>query len=110
MYCRSEVNKQTEKTRIGVFATNLKRLLLTPPVKGKVILGVDPGYKNGCKYAITSATGAFMCAGLKLHMYMYLAAVLSKPTSFQKYFYTNWEKVFEKNCFNTSFNANFVSY
>jgi len=40
-----------------VFAANLKQLLLTPPVRGKSILGVDPGFVNGCKFAVISATG-----------------------------------------------------
>jgi len=40
-----------------VFAANLKQLLLTPPVRGKLILGIDPGFHNGCKFAVISATG-----------------------------------------------------
>lgn len=39
------------------FALNLKPLLLQPPVKGKVTLGYDPGYRNGCKLAVVDATG-----------------------------------------------------
>ena len=54
---RSELTKQAEKASVEVFASNLKRLLLAPPVRGKVVLGLDPGFRNGCKYAVTSAIG-----------------------------------------------------
>lgn len=57
LWCRSTLNKTAEKASIEVFTQNLHRLLLTPPVKGRVILGVDPGFKNGCKLAMISATG-----------------------------------------------------
>lgn len=55
--CRSELTKKAEKESIEVFATNLKNLLLAPPVKGKCILGIDPGFKNGCKTAVITSTG-----------------------------------------------------
>jgi len=55
--CRSDLTKKAEKASISVFAANLKQLLLTPPVRGKSILGIDPGFHNGCKFAIISATG-----------------------------------------------------
>jgi len=54
---RSELTKKAEKASITVFAANLKQLLLTPPVRGKSILGIDPGFQNGCKFAVVSATG-----------------------------------------------------
>jgi len=54
---RSELTKNAEKASISVFAANLKQLLLTPPVRGKSILGIDPGFHNGCKFAVISATG-----------------------------------------------------
>ncbi|XP_063429941.1 S1 RNA-binding domain-containing protein 1-like [Mytilus trossulus] len=54
---RSELTKKAEKASIDVFATNLKNLLLASPVKGKCILGLDPGFKNGCKVAVITATG-----------------------------------------------------
>lgn len=57
IFCRSELTKKAEKESIEVFATNLKNLLLAPPVKGKCILGVDPGFKNGCKTSVITATG-----------------------------------------------------
>jgi len=42
------------------FSVNLKNLLMQPPVKGKVILGIDPGYRTGCKVAAVDATGKFL--------------------------------------------------
>ncbi|KAL8619606.1 hypothetical protein ACOMHN_019662 [Nucella lapillus] len=54
---RSEHTKSAEKASIEVFGSNLHSLLLTPPIKGKTVLGVDPGFKNGCKTAVVSATG-----------------------------------------------------
>ena len=42
---------------IGQFALNLRPLLMQPPVKGKVTMGLDPGYKNGCKVAVVDGTG-----------------------------------------------------
>lgn len=51
---RSMLAKNAEKESIEVFAKNLKQLLLLRPVKGKRILGIDPGFKNGCKIAMIS--------------------------------------------------------
>ncbi len=42
---------------IGQFALNLKPLLMQPPIKGHVTMGLDPGYRNGCKVAVVDATG-----------------------------------------------------
>ena len=57
---RSELTKAAQKSSIDVFSNNLRNLLLTAPVKGYSILGIDPGYKNGCKCAIISQTGTFI--------------------------------------------------
>lgn len=51
---RSTLTKNAEKESIEVFAKNLKQLLLLRPVKGKRILGIDPGFRNGCKLALIS--------------------------------------------------------
>ena len=56
-FIRSQLTKDAEKSSIEVFATNLKSLLLTPPLKGHTILALDPGFKNGCKSAVISPTG-----------------------------------------------------
>lgn len=58
--------KEAEKASIDVFAQNLKQLLLTPPVRGRVVMGVDPGFRNGCKFAVTSATGSLLNSLLHL--------------------------------------------
>jgi len=54
---RSEMKENAEKASIEVFATNVKQLLLMPPVRGKVVLGIDPGYRHGCKLAVVSEQG-----------------------------------------------------
>lgn len=54
---RSEMKENAEKASIEVFAINVKQLLLTPPVRGQVVLGVDPGYRHGCKLAVVSGQG-----------------------------------------------------
>ncbi|KAM0731639.1 S1 RNA-binding domain-containing protein 1 [Formica fusca] len=54
---RSEMKETAEKASIQVFATNVKQLLLVPPVRGKIILGIDPGYYHGCKLAVISEHG-----------------------------------------------------
>ncbi|XP_022255216.1 S1 RNA-binding domain-containing protein 1-like [Limulus polyphemus] len=54
---RAELTKKAEKDSVDVFSTNLKRLLLIPPLRGRAILGIDPGFKHGCKLALISSTG-----------------------------------------------------
>ncbi|KAL9954080.1 hypothetical protein ACROYT_G041574 [Oculina patagonica] len=54
---RSALTKQAEKESVDLFMTNLYRLLLTPPIRGKSILGLDPGFSHGCKLAVLSSTG-----------------------------------------------------
>lgn len=54
---RSEMKERAEKAAIQVFATNVKQLLLTSPVRGEIILGIDPGYYHGCKLAVISEHG-----------------------------------------------------
>ncbi|UYV61573.1 SRBD1 [Cordylochernes scorpioides] len=53
---RSELTRQATKESVDVFCTNLRSLLLTPPVRGKVVLGIDPGFKHGCKLAVVDLT------------------------------------------------------
>lgn len=59
---RSELKLKAEKASHEVFATNLKQLLLAPPLKGKSILAIDPGYANGCKIALISETGGLLAS------------------------------------------------
>ena len=54
---RSELTDRANEGAIGQFALNLKPLLMQPPVKGFVTLGLDPGYRMGCKAAVVDATG-----------------------------------------------------
>lgn len=54
---RSELTDEAQEQAIKVFAANLKNLLLQPPVKGKVVLGLDPAYRTGCKIAVLDETG-----------------------------------------------------
>ena len=54
---RSELSEKAYAGAIHNFALNLKPLLMQPPVKGFVTMGLDPGYRNGCKVAVVDATG-----------------------------------------------------
>lgn len=54
---RSELTARAQKDAIRVFALNLKPLLMQPPVKGRVAIGLDPGYRMGCKVAVVDETG-----------------------------------------------------
>ena len=54
---RSRLTEQATEGAIGQFALNLKSLLMQPPVKGKVTMGLDPGYRMGCKVAVVDETG-----------------------------------------------------
>ncbi len=54
---RNELTDKAVAGAIKVFATNLRQLLMQPPVKGKVAMGLDPGYRTGCKVAVVDATG-----------------------------------------------------
>ncbi len=54
---RNYLTEQADEGAIHMFALNLKPLLMQPPVKGKVTMGLDPGYRNGCKVAVVDSTG-----------------------------------------------------
>ncbi len=57
---RNSLTENAEENAIKVFAANLKNLLLQPPVKGKVVLAVDPAYRTGCKLAVIDPTGRLL--------------------------------------------------
>ncbi len=57
---RAELTARAEQHALGVFAANLRRLLLQPPLKGRVVMGIDPGYRSGCKLAVVDATGKYL--------------------------------------------------
>lgn len=54
---RNELTEKAEEQAIHIFSENLRNLLLQPPLKGKVVLGVDPAYRTGCKLAVVDETG-----------------------------------------------------
>ncbi len=54
---RSTLTETANEGAIKMFGANLKPLLMQPPVKGKVTMGLDPGYRNGCKVAVVDPTG-----------------------------------------------------
>lgn len=54
---RSELTQKACDSAIKVFSVNLRQLLMQPPVKGKVAMGLDPGYRTGCKVAVVDETG-----------------------------------------------------
>ncbi|WP_407313275.1 Tex family protein [Desulfosporosinus sp. SB140] len=61
---RSEMSAQAEEQAIKVFAANLRQLLLQPPVRGKMVLGLDPGFRTGCKWAVVDETGKLLKVGV----------------------------------------------
>ncbi len=61
---RSQLFDDASEGAIKLFSKNLKQLLLQPPVKGKVALGLDPGFRTGCKLAVVDATGKVLDTGV----------------------------------------------
>ena len=57
---RAALTEKAEEQAIHVFSENLKSLLLQPPLKGKVVLGLDPAFRTGCKLAIVDETGKLL--------------------------------------------------
>ena len=57
---RSELSDKAQKASIELFSLNLEKLLLQAPLKGRVVLGFDPGFYNGCKLAVIDATGKML--------------------------------------------------
>ena len=65
---RVELTRKAEEHAINVFATNLRNLLLQPPLRGKKVLGVDPGFRTGCKLTVIDETGKYITSDT---MYLY---------------------------------------
>ncbi|WP_182188242.1 Tex family protein [Pectinatus frisingensis] len=61
---RSLLTENAEKQAINIFGANLKQLLLQAPLAGHVVMGLDPGYRTGCKMAIVDATGQILAHGV----------------------------------------------
>ena len=57
---RSNLTERAEDEAIKVFAFNLEPLLMQPPIKGKVVMGIDPGFRTGCKVAVVDDTGKLL--------------------------------------------------
>ncbi len=57
---RNTLTEAAGAAAIKVFSMNLRQLLMQPPVKGKVTLGLDPGYRHGCKTAVVDSTGKLL--------------------------------------------------
>ncbi|MBE6638134.1 MAG: RNA-binding transcriptional accessory protein [Ruminococcaceae bacterium] len=61
---RSELTDTASEAAIKVFSENLKNLLMSAPLKGKTVLGLDPGYRTGCKLAVVDSTGKVLDTGV----------------------------------------------
>ena len=61
---RSNLTERAGEAAIVLFSKNLHNLLLQPPVKGKTVLGIDPGYRTGCKVAVVDETGKVCDTGI----------------------------------------------
>ncbi len=61
---RGELSERAEEQAIKVFAANLRQLLLQPPLRGKTVLGLDPGFRTGCKLAVVNETGKLLQVGV----------------------------------------------
>lgn len=57
---RHELTEKAEKHAIDVFSVNLKNLLMQPPIKNKRLIGIDPGFRTGCKVALIDETGKYI--------------------------------------------------
>lgn len=57
---RNELTEKAEIQAIQIFAENLRNLLLQAPIKGKIVLGVDPAFRTGCKLAVVDETGKML--------------------------------------------------
>lgn len=80
---RTELSEKGQEQAVEVFADNLSKLLLQPPLKGKVILGIDPAFRTGCKWTVVDQTGKVLDKGV---IYPHEMTQGGKP---------NPEKVFE---------------
>lgn len=61
---RAELTEKADESAIKVFASNLRQLIMQPPVKNSVALGLDPGYRTGCKLAVVDGTGKVLDTGV----------------------------------------------
>src|SRR2546421_2994528 len=81
---RVELTRQAEEHAINIFAANLRNLLLQPPLRGRKVLGIDPGFRTGCKLTVVDETGKYIESDtLYLHQsekaQQQLRALLARP-------------------------------
>lgn len=57
---RNDLKEKAEEDAIGIFALNLEPLLMQPPIKGKNVMAIDPGFRTGCKAAVIDETGKLL--------------------------------------------------
>ena len=57
---REDKSREAEEHSLDVYAGNLRQLLLQPPLAGRVVMGIDPGFRTGCKVAVVDATGRLL--------------------------------------------------
>jgi uncharacterized protein len=68
---RVELTRRAEEHAIHIFAANLRNLLLQPPLRGKKVLGIDPGFRTGCKLTVIDETGRYITSDT---LYLYQEA------------------------------------
>ena len=73
---RAELKEKAEEGAIHIFSENLRQLLLQPPMKDRVVLGVDPAFRTGCKLAVVGPTGTVLDIGV---IYPHEASIGGKP-------------------------------
>lgn len=78
---RTKLTSAAEKESIAMFVRNLRQRLLAGPVRGSVIMGVDPGYKHGCKLAILSPTSKSLQTKTNIIFCCALFIYLTKETN-----------------------------
>ncbi|MEO7912192.1 MAG: Tex family protein [Roseiflexaceae bacterium] len=61
---RSDLTERAETHALTIFAANLRGLLLQPPLRGRIVMGLDPGFRTGCKVAVVDATGKYLEGGV----------------------------------------------
>ncbi len=61
---RGDLTERAEAHALTIFAANLRGLLLQPPLRGRIVMGLDPGFRTGCKVAVVDATGKYLEGGV----------------------------------------------
>ena len=77
---RNELTERAQEGAIKVFGANPKQLLLQPPIKDKVVLALDPGYRTGCKTAVVDSTGKVLYTGVIYPLPMHKRVEQAKDT------------------------------